>query len=144
MTAVSRWNMPSFDVDREEILVFALDDTYLFKQYFEQDELFADLREYYNDEKYRFEVPEDAFEAVAERLEEHFYKPVVVEEVEPFCVVKRKYTDHPDVLFKTAVAKQASGDHTVFLLKDQLSVEQAIEQGATRLTDADLDVTLEI
>ena len=136
--------MPSFDVDREEILVFALDDTYLFKQYFEQDELFADLREYYNDEKYRFEVPVDAFETAAERLEEHFYKPIVVEEVEPFCVVKRKYTDHPDVLFKTAVAKQSSGDHTVFLLKDRLSVEQAVEQGATRLTDADLDVTLEI
>lgn len=53
--------MPSFDVDREELTLFVVDDIYLFKQYFEQDELFAALREYYNDEAYRFEVPADAF-----------------------------------------------------------------------------------
>ena len=139
MTAVSRWNMPSFEVDREEITVFAIGDTYLFKQFFEQDELFADLKQYYNSEAYRFEVPEADFEAVAERLKEHFYEPVVVEDIDRFCVVKRKYTDHPDVLFKTAVAKQSSGDHTVFLLKDQLSVEQAIEQGVTQLENTDLE-----
>ena len=132
--------MPSFDVDRQEIAVFTLDDAYVFKQYFEQDDLFADLREYYNDDAYRFEVPEKDFEAIADRLNEHFYEPVVVDDVEPFCVVKRKYTDHPDVLFKTAVAKRATGDHTVFLLKDRLSVEQAVEQGATRLEETDRPV----
>jgi hypothetical protein len=134
--------MPSFEVDQEEITVFALGESYVFRQYFEQDELFADLQEYYNSEDYRFEVPQDAFETVARRLEEHFYEPVVVEEVEPFCVVKRKYTDHPDILFKTAVAKQSTGDHTVFLLKDQLSVEQAVEQGAARPSDTDVDLSL--
>ena len=134
--------MPSFEVDQEEITVFALGESYVFRQYFEQDELFADLQEYYNSEDYRFEVPQDAFETVARRLEEHFYEPVVVEEVEPFCVVKRKYTDHPDILFKTAVAKQSTGDHTVFLLKDQLSVEQAVEQGATQLSDTDINFSL--
>jgi hypothetical protein len=134
--------MPSFEVDQEEITVFALGESYVFRQYFEQDELFADLQEYYNSEDYRFEVPQDAFETVARRLEEHFYEPIIVEEVEPFCVVKQKYTDHPDILFKTAVAKQSTGDHTVFLLKDQLSVEQATEQGATRLSDTDINFSL--
>ena len=133
--------MPSFEVDREEIAVFVLDDVYVFKQYFEQDELFADLRAYYNDDTYRFEVPKEAFESVVDRLEEHFYEPVVVDDVEPFCVVKRKYTDHPDVLFKTAVAKQSTGDHTVFLLRDRLSVDQAVEQGATRVAETDVAVS---
>jgi hypothetical protein len=139
MTAIFTRDMPSFEVDRETINVFDLGENYLFKQYFEQDELFADLQRYYNNEKYRFEVPQDAFETVVARLEEHFYDPVPVEEVEPFCVVKQKYTDHPDILFKTAVAKHSVSDHTAFLLKDQLSVEQAIEQGATRLAETDLD-----
>ena len=132
--------MPSFEIDRQELTVFTLDDAYVFKQFFEQDDLFADLQKYYNDDTYRFEVTEEAFEAVADRLEEHFYEPVVVDDIEPFCVVKRKYTDHPDVLFKTAVAKQSIGNHTVFLLKDQLSVEQAVEQGATRLEETDVAV----
>lgn len=83
------------------------------------------------------------FDDVAERLREHFYEPVVVEDVEPFCVVKQKYTDHPDVLFKAAVAKHSSDDYTVFLLKDQLSVEQAVERGAIQLAETGLDVAPE-
>jgi hypothetical protein len=56
-----------------------------------------------------------------------------------FCVVYPKYTDHPDVLFKTAVLQRSKRDKHLFLLKDQLSVEQAVNNGATRLADTDLD-----
>lgn len=134
--------MPSFDVDREQINVFELDDTYLFKQFFDQDEVFDALRPYYNDSEYRFEVPQDAFPAVKETLEDAFYEPVVITDLEPFCVVYPKYTEHPDVLFKASVLQQSEGTSHIFLMKDQLSVEQAINNGATRLTDTDLEIDL--
>jgi len=62
--------MPTFDVDPEQLIVFEVGDEYLFSQYFEQQDVFEDLREYYNDTEYRFEVPEDEFDTVREHLED--------------------------------------------------------------------------
>lgn len=52
--------------------------------------------------------------------------------------VKRKYTDHPDVLFKASVLQRERADYNVFLMKDEISVEQAVNNGATRLADVDV------
>jgi hypothetical protein len=131
--------MPSFDVDRERINLFAVDDRYLFKQYFEEDDLFAELRRYYNEDDYRFEVPQERFDEIRNILQEYFYDPVVVDEPEQFCVVYPKYSDHPDVLFKASVLQRSTGDHHVFLMKDELSVDQAVNNGAERLSDASVD-----
>jgi len=131
--------MPSFDVDREQVNLFRVEDRYLFKQYFDQDTVFTALRDYYNQDDYRFEVPPDAVEEVKQVLREHMFEPVVVDAPAEFCVVYPKYTDHPDVLFKTAVLQRSKRDKHLFLLKDQLSVEQAVNNGATRLADTDLD-----
>ena len=116
--------MPTFDVDRTPINAFAVDDRYLFKQYFDEDEVFNALRPYYNGDDYRFEVPENVFDDVQEILEEHFFEPVVIRDVAPFCVVYPKYTEHPSVLFKASVLQRSKGEHHLFLMKDQLSVEQ--------------------
>ena len=53
--------MPAFDVDTTEINAFEVKDAnlYIFSQYFDQEEVFAELREYYDSEQYRFEVPAD-------------------------------------------------------------------------------------
>ena len=131
--------MPSFDVDREQVNLFRVEDRYLFKQYFDQDKVFTALRDYYNQDDYRFEVPPDAVEEVKQVLREHMFEPVVVDAPAEFCVVYPKYTDHPDVLFKAAVLQRSKRDKHLFLLKDQLSVEQAVNNGATRLADTDLD-----
>ena len=131
--------MPSFDVDREQVNLFRVEDRYLFKQYFDQDTVFTALRDYYNQDDYRFEVPPDAVEEVKQVLRGHMFEPVVVDAPAEFCVVYPKYTDHPDVLFKTAVLQRSKRDKHLFLLKDQLSVEQAVNNGATRLADTDLD-----
>ena len=49
--------MPRFDVDSRRITVFRVGDEYLFSHYFERTDLFEDLREYYNEEAYRFPEP---------------------------------------------------------------------------------------
>ena len=131
--------MPSFDVDREQVNLFRVEDRYLFKQYFDQDKVFTALRDYYNQDDYRFEVPPDVVEEVKQVLREHMFEPVVVDAPAEFCVVYPKYTDHPDVLFKAAVLQRSKRDKHLFLLKDQLSVEQAVNNGATRLADTDMD-----
>ena len=138
-TAVVRTRMPSFDVDREQVNLFRVEDRYLFKQYFDQDTVFTALRDYYNQDDYRFEVPPDVVEEVKQVLREHMFEPVVVDAPAEFCVVYPKYTDHPDVLFKTAVLQRSKRDKHLFLLKDQLSVEQAVNNGAKRLADTDME-----
>ena len=130
--------MPSFDVDREQVNLFRVEDRYLFKQYFDQDTVFTALRDYYNQDDYRFEVPPDAVEEVKQVLREHMFEPVVVDAPAEFCVVYPKYTDHPDVLFKAAVLQRSKRDKHLFLLKDRFSVEQAVNNGATRLADTDM------
>jgi hypothetical protein len=134
-----RARMPTFDVDREEINIFKIDDTYLFKHYFEQEDLFQALRPYYNEDDYRFKVPREAFNEVQELLRDHFYEPTVVDDPEPFCVVHPKYSKHADVLFKASVLQRSHGDHHVFLMKDQVSVEQAVNRGAELLAEKDLE-----
>ena len=138
-TAVVRTRMPSFDVYREQVNLFRVEDRYLFKQYFDQDAVFTALRDYYNQDDYRFEVPPDVVEEVKQVLRGHMFEPVVVDAPAEFCVVYPKYTDHPDVLFKAAVLQRSKRDKHLFLLKDQLSVEQAVNNGATRLADTDME-----
>lgn len=51
--------MHTFEVEQEEISAFGFGQTYLFKQYFDKDDLFQQLQEHYNSDKYRLEVPEE-------------------------------------------------------------------------------------
>jgi hypothetical protein len=133
--------MPGFDVDREELTVFAVDDEYLFAHYFDRRDIFDDLKEYYDDETYRFEVPADEFDAVRERLEAAYFDPVVVTDLEPYCVVVEKYDEHATVL-KQSVATWERQGHRFFLMKDDLAVREAVERGATPVGETDFVVGL--
>lgn len=133
--------MTDFDVDPERITVFRIGEEYLFSHYSDRRDLFDDLREYYDGDDYRFEVPGDEWEAVRELLEEAYFEPAVVEELEPYCVVKEKYAQHADVL-RNSVAHWERDDHLFFLVKDDLSVREAVERGAERLEDTDFVIGL--
>lgn len=133
-------NVPTFDVDVERINVFELDEYYVFKHYFELDDAFDEVREFYNREEYRFEVPKDALKEVRERLADHYVELDVVDDVTEFCVVKRKHSDHPDLLFKNAICQESRRDYNIFVLKDKLTVEQAIMHGAEPLAETTLEI----
>jgi len=133
--------MPTFDVEPEELTVFKVDDEYLFSQYFDQQDVFEDLRDYYNDDAYRFEVPADEFENVRERLEDAYFDPVVVTDLEPYCVVIDKYDEHAEIL-KQSVANWERSGNRFFLMKDELVVKEAVERGATRISETDFVVGL--
>lgn len=130
--------MPEFGVNKEEINLFRLRDTYVFNHYFKGEEIFSELRDFYNRNEYRFEVKEDELEKVQEILEENFYETNIVKDLEPYFVVKEKYTKHSNIL-KSSVLNITRGNYHIFLMKDKLSEEQAIEEGAEKLEDIDME-----
>jgi len=124
--------MPSFDVDKEEITAFELRNRYLFTTYFDKEPLFNQLKQYYKSDKYRFEIPEDDLEQVRQNLDEFFYDLVIETSCEDYLVTTDKEADSNTVL-RNSVMKTRRGRHEIDLMKDKLSVEQAIEDGATPL-----------
>jgi hypothetical protein len=122
----------------EQVNVFEVDDVYLFKHYLDDDDAFARAKEYYNNQRYRFEVPSEEFEELRSFLSDRGYGLVVVDAVAPFVVVVRQYTDHPENIPKETVMKRTVEGHNCFLMTDQDAVEQAVQEGATWLPKADL------
>jgi len=133
--------VPTFDVDRERINLFHAGNEYLFSAYFEREDLFDDLREYYDSAEYRFAVPETEIEAVRSRLRDAYYDPVVVDDAEPYCVVREQYTKHADILRESVAFWERRG-HLFFLLPDELAVKEALEAGATPLGETEFAVGL--
>ena len=124
----------------ERVNVFRIEDTYLFKHYFEGQEVFDRLKEYYNNQQYRFEVPAEEFEAVQDFLSQHGYGLATVDPVEEFAVVIQKYTAHPDGIFKNSVMHRSVNGYNCFLMTDQNAVEEAVADGGTRLVDSEFDM----
>ncbi|MFB6146439.1 MAG: hypothetical protein ABEJ08_01985 [Halobacteriaceae archaeon] len=119
---------------RERVNAFEVEDRYLFKHYFERDEVFERLRPYYDHSQYRFEVPDGEFETVQSDLADHDYALVVVDAVAPYVVVVEQYTAHPDNIFKASVAQRTVEGHNCFLLTDRAAVADATDEGARRLS----------
>ncbi len=101
--------------------------------------MFARLKPYYNNQQYRFEVPFEDYDGIRAFLDGRGYGLVVVDALDAFVVVVTKYTAHPENMFKASVIQRSVDDYSCFLLTDQVAVEQAVHEGATRLTDTDLE-----
>jgi hypothetical protein len=123
---------------QEQVNVFEVDETYLFKHYFDGEEVFDRLKQYYNNQQYRFEVPPDEFEDLQSFLAEYGYGLVVVDAIEEFVVVVEKYTTHPENIFKASVIHRSVDGYNCFLMTDQTAVEQATREHAARLTETEL------
>jgi len=131
--------MPTFDVDREEITAFEFDGRYIFKQYFDNDDLFQELEQYYNTDKYRFEIPDESLPEVRQVLDDYFYELKIADNILPYCVVQQKEADSSTIL-RNAVLSRQQGNQDIFLMKDKLSVKQAVEQGASRGKESGLTI----
>lgn len=123
----------------EQVNVFEVDETYLFKHYFDGEDVFDRLKSYYNNQHYRFEVPAEAFEDLRSFLAEHGYGLVVVDAVGEFAVVVKKYTEHPENIFKQSVLHRSVDGYNAFLMTDQTAVDRATREGAIRLTNTDFE-----
>ncbi|MBB6647385.1 hypothetical protein [Halobellus ruber] len=127
--------------NRDTVNAFRINSEYLFKYYFEGDDVFARLRNHYNHTQYRFEVPVEEFEEINSFLEDHGYSLTPVSAVEEFVVVVRKYTEHPGNIFKQSVIQQSIPKYNCFLMTDQVAVDEAVSKTASAkpLTETGID-----
>ena len=123
----------------EQVTVFEVDEAYLFKHYFDDEDVFDCLKHYYNNQHYRFEAPAAKFETLRSFLADHGYGLVVIDAVAEFVVVVKKYTNHPENIFKQSVIHRSVDGYNGFLMTDQAAVDRATREGAIRLTESDLE-----
>lgn len=97
---------------------FEIDETYLFKHYFDGEDVFSRLKRYYNNQHYRFEVPAEALEDLRSFLAEHGYGLVVIDAVGEFAIVVKKYTVHSENIFKGSVLHRSVDGYNAFLMTD--------------------------
>ena len=124
--------MPTFNIETGVITVFDTADNCIFKTYFDENQLFKQLETYYNEDKYRFEIPDDDLPQVRQLLEEYYYELTVADYVEDYCVVVKKNADSSDIL-RNSVMRKRRGQHEILIMKDELSKEQVIGEGAVSL-----------
>lgn len=58
---------------------------------------------------------------------------------EEFAVVVKKYTEHPENIFKQSVIHRSVDGYNGFLMTDQAAVDRATREGAIRLTETDFE-----
>jgi methyltransferase-like protein len=129
--------MSGSERSREPIYVFEVDGEYLFTHYFQRTDIFSELRIYYNNDEYRFEIPEEDFPRVLELLEQNHYNPIRVDNIEEYAVVKEQYTEHKEIL-RNSVMNWSRDGYNFFVMESPRAVEEAVEQGATRLEESNL------
>lgn len=121
--------------NQHQINAFEIGEIYLFKYYFEEEDVFARLKQYYNNHEYRFEVPATDFAEIQDFLNEYGYELNPVADTEAYIVVIEKYTAHPEDIFKKSVSNTGVKGYNCFLMKDQSAVEDILKEGGLRLTD---------
>lgn len=122
---------------RTRLNVFPGNGSYRFRAYFEEPGLFASLKPFYEEEEYRFVVPADRFETVADLLRSYEYEPVIIDDPTPFVVAFKRFSDHPRVLFKHAIERRRTDRYTLFLLDTRQAVREAVDKGAIEISELD-------
>jgi hypothetical protein len=122
----------TFDVieRRKRITVFKLGKLWVFKQFFDNHELFNALLDYYNKDQYRFEFKSTgARNNALKLLERNDFDYDLVEDLKGYMVQLPKSAKYAQVL-KNSVAFKETTNERVFLMKDLAAVEEAVGLGA--------------
>jgi hypothetical protein len=122
----------TFDVieRRKRITIFKLGKLWVFKQFFDNHELFNALLDYYNKDMFRFE-----FKYIGSRnnalklLEKNGFDYDLVEDLKGYVVQLPKHAKYAQIL-KNSVAFKETANERIFLMKDLAAVEEAVSLGA--------------
>jgi hypothetical protein len=122
----------TFDViqRRKHINVFHLGKIWVFKQFFDNKELFGELLDYYNKDLYRFEFKSTgARNNALKLLERNGFDYDLVEDLKGYMVLLPKSAKYAQIL-KNSVAFKETANERIFLMKDLAAVEEAVGLGA--------------
>jgi hypothetical protein len=122
----------TFDVveRRKRVTIFKLGKLWVFKQFFDNHELFNVLLDYYNKDLFRF-----GFKSTGARnnalklLERNGFDYDLVEDLKGYVVQLPKSAKYAQVL-KNSVAFKETANERIFLMKDLAAVEEATGLGA--------------
>jgi hypothetical protein len=129
----------TFDVIpmRKRIVFFKLGKIWVFKQFFDNMEVFNALLDYYNKDQYRFE-----FKSIGARnnalklLERNGFDYDLVEDLRSYVVQIPKQSKYAQIL-KNSVAFKETANERLFLMKDLAAVEEAVSLGA-KIVDGEI------
>ena len=128
--------MPNtFDVmeRRKRIIVFKLGKVWVFKQFFDNKDLFKALLEYYNKDQYRFELKSTgARNNALKLLERNGFDYDLVEDLKGYVVQLPTQAKYAQIL-KNSVAFKETANERIFLMKDLAAVEEAVSLGAEKV-----------
>ena len=122
----------TFDVieRRKHITFFKLGKLWVFKQFFDNHELFNALLDYYNKDLFRFE-----FKYIGSRnnalklLEKNGFDYDLVEDLKGYVVQLPKHAKYAQIL-KNSVAFKEAVNERIFRMKDLAAVEETVGLGA--------------
>jgi len=119
----------------DEINIFKIGSMWCFKYFFGDRELFMGLSEYYNREKYRFELKNvDERNKVMKYLEEQGFGTVTIEDTSEYTVKIDRFKKYAPIL-KNSIDSTEGEKERVFVMKDLASVEEAIAKGAEKVSE---------
>ena len=122
----------TFDVveRRKRVTVFKLGKLWVFKQFFDNHELFNALLDHYNKDLFRFEFKSTgARNNALELLERNGFDYDLVADLKGYVVQLPKSAKYAHVL-KNSVAFKETANERIFLMKDLAAVEEAVGLGA--------------
>ena len=122
----------TFDVipKRKHITMFKVGKLWVFKQFFDNRELFNALLDYYNKDQYRFEFKSTGARNNALKiLERNGFDYDLVEDLQGYVVQLPKNVKYAQIL-KNSVAFKETASERIFLMKDLVAVEEAVGLGA--------------
>ncbi len=122
----------TFDVAerRAKITVFRVGRIWTFKHFFGDKESFKELADHYSRDNYRFEfLTEHERDEAFEKLKVRGFDFNLVEDLAGYVVSLDKSSKYAPVL-KNSIEYVEIQNERVFLMKDQVSVEEALEFGA--------------
>ena len=124
---------PTFDIEPEKkkkLNFFKIGKIWCFKYFFDDKEIFNDLLEYYNREKYRFELGSvGARNKIMKYLEKKGFEPVLIEDLSAYTVKIDRFKKYGAIL-KNSIDYDEKGKDRIFIMKDLVSAEDAIANGA--------------
>jgi hypothetical protein len=122
----------TFDVTekRKRITMFKLGKLWVFKQFFDNREVFNALLDYYNKNQYRFEFKSTgARNNALKLLERNGFDYDLVEDLKGYVVQLPKSAKYAQIL-KNSVAFKETANERLFVMKDLAAVEEAMSLGA--------------
>ena len=122
----------TFDVveRRKRITIFKLGKLWVFKQFFDNHELFNALLDHYNKDLFRFEFKSTgARNNALKLLERNGFDYDLAEGLKGYMVQLPKSAKYAQVL-KNSMAFKETANERLFLMKDLAAVEEAVGLGA--------------